>query len=236
MKTGLSASRLLGDCEMGINWSSEIFISRLNSRKNAHVLGSGCFGTVFSLNSKSDRVLKVSTLESDGWPIYARWCMTRGSIHVNALRVYSIHEINHDTSRIKSFVTSSIERLSSMHTAPDHIHDLAYHVINMFDYAYNPRHKEFTKSWNRVKEFQPDMHSLVIELEALRNEFGCTNDMHHGNMMYRPSTGHIVITDPFGSSSTRGHNVKKQDRTVIGRIRSSSNISMDLNGQYRMKF
>lgn len=221
---------------MGLAWSSRVFSRSLRNRKGVEMLGSGAFGAVYSFNEKSSRVLKVSTIDTDAWPIYARWCIEHGRSHVNALRVYSIHEMNHDNSRVERFVIASIERLDRISYAPSYLGDLCHYVTDLFEYARNTKASDYKRACKKVEAYQPDLISMVQQLEMVRSEFGCTEDMHTGNMMYRKSTNSIVITDPFGSTSTRGLDISANDRTNIGRIRTECFARIDQDGQYRMRF
>lgn len=49
----------------------------------------------------------------------------------------------------------------------------------------------------RVSKEQPFVSVLLTKLNKVIRDTGYANDLHDNNMMWRPSTGDIVITDPF---------------------------------------
>lgn len=196
------------------------------------LLGRGMFGAVYSLNERSDRVIKFSYDRCDAWAVYAKVCIDMADISDYLLKVHSFRDYHDDVDAEYSFYVASIERLVSLDMAPEHIHVLARAIdratliyadpelyisgeyLNVQHYRwYNSDYvPKALDAYYMIMNEHPELHSLLELLTQIYGQVrmhadgeGSELDLHLGNMMYRQSTDSLVITDPFASCSIRNN-------------------------------
>lgn len=69
-------------------------------------------------------------------------------------------------------------------------------------------HTPLDRNSKKFMRKYPELYEALYLLLEFSLETECNMDLHRGNVMYRPSTGHLVITDPFAECRRRKKTAK----------------------------
>lgn len=190
-------------------------------------LGRGAYGAVFSLNDRSDRVIKYSRRHDDAWAVFAKICFDLDGISKHTMKVHAFRDHRED---MNSFYVAVVERLVPLnhYSVPTEIVELANRLSDCSEVYSNrslidldtcrssndwwrpsPAHAGCLKNdFEYIERYHSELHALVQMLTDIYGEIRLSNkpcqlDLHLGNMMYRPSDNSLVITDPFASCKVR---------------------------------
>jgi hypothetical protein len=148
-------------------------------------------------------VAKFADMDTlDGWPLFARWAVTRHSPHLP--KFYTVRELR------CRYMLGIMERLSPLPANyidldfseySNHLTDEQRQMVwdaRNFDAACR---QAYMNGKNDAKNYisRISRKTLRAFTTALIEAFDCRAcDTHEGNVMVRPSTGEIVVMDPYG--------------------------------------
>jgi hypothetical protein len=186
-------------------WTRYKFAAALE-RRGFRRLGSGWFAAVYH-KPGSDKVIKVGSC-TDQWPQYIEWATRRGYGGTFAPRVTSFRSFKSDKGACFSFYVAVMEKLEmTVKRACDNYEEGAFgkaaierhkSILNR-PYSCCGRDVSF-KGIEKVAAVDPTLKPFVLGLYGLISH-GMQFDAHQENWMVRKD-GSLVLTDPFGGSST----------------------------------
>lgn len=164
----------------------------------------GIFNVAILISPCGTMVAKFADLETlDGWPLFARWAITKNSPHLP--KFYTVRELRY------RYMLGIMERLSPL---PANYMDLDYteyseHLTDgqrqivwdarNFDSACRQAYCDANKEKAMPTIARISSKTLRAFAVALMDAFNCRAcDTHEGNVMVRPSTGEVVVMDPYG--------------------------------------
>jgi len=131
-------------------------------------VGNGSYGVVFKL--PDNNILKVCNDPKDAYPAYAQWCKLNPQNHVP-----DIYFAQRLTSGVFVCAMPAYENISS-----------------------DTQRAQIERLRDKGLHGEPTAAlSIVIQrMEEVFSGVAC-RDMHSGNFMYCPTTGYVVVTDPY---------------------------------------
>lgn len=173
-------------------------VERLLHHRGWKEVGAGMFGRVFAHDQK-DHVLKVSKnpFESDAWFDYAQW-VQRQPQSPALPRIGSLLEMKSGPYRGFLAQIEKLEPVNVNDAAQDNelsnIRDASYAAFRKVSGHAKPAHYE-RAAFNRLN--LPLKKALVRLTKDLTINTDWSFDLHSNNIMRRPGTSQLVLTDPI---------------------------------------
>ena len=149
-------------------------------KKHLTRVGSGCYADVFAHPQKENRVVKVFSEDSDrGYARFLRMLLNQKKKNPAFPRIYNVTKMN---GYNYNFTIVEMERLQS-----------ARNSVRGADFK---ELVDFLESKEKlpVGNLRPSERKAAEKVKRM-GEVDVA--LYGDNIMYRPSSGHLVITDPF---------------------------------------
>lgn len=167
--------------------------------------GKGHYSIVLGHADHPDKVFKLSGpsgwpygtksgTRTDPWQTYAKACMQlqeQGAWDEHLPKIFCMQQEG-------DFVLASMERLEPLHYAKRH-----GACASDYEAKYTELQAEFRNSWYNLDPDQDQTARFYQVIQTMRQEAGSdgcqkmTPDLHSANVMVRPGTLSIVVTDPL---------------------------------------
>jgi hypothetical protein len=215
----VEASKSMQKTLMEFDWKKPDEVIGFLNNHGFVELGQGQYGKVFHKKG-SKSVVKVATKKDRCWLAFASWTLKTPESEDNAMpNIWWIRKYDHrqsEISRAETFFIAFIEKLEpfdneAIANTVD-LPGLAWLLINEDDFmSYSteilarfkkegvPDLTDRSKQWETLKAYlEKNKNNTFIKTltKSLGIEQNCRPDIHDGNLMYRPSSKHLVITDP----------------------------------------
>ena len=151
------------------------------------LLGKGYWASVFKCPWNKNKVIKISTKPSDGWLLYAAFCMKYS--HSNnpcMLRVYNIQVYPKVYIALIEKLEGTVGKYNPRNTEMIDRIDIVNHAMKGYTLFRRTNTEGFF-------EYLQHARTLRAQLDAERIPL---NDLHNDNIMYHSKKKRVVITDP----------------------------------------
>jgi len=182
-------------------------------KKGLKNLGSGAFSVVYGRPS-SNRIIKISIISDRCWLSFANWAISQNNPHlpkIYHLESYSVITKSHSTRSGKKTIPvffAVMEKLDALDVETIFTIDEAY--MPFLAYVHKKGHGdwdgllgniEWGKYGGKRKLIEASKKDPIVKLfQRIEKKWKtCFGDLKLDNLMIRPSTGEIVITDPVYS-------------------------------------
>lgn len=176
-------------------------------------LGSGAYASVFH-NPSHKRVVKVSNESDRCWTEFAMWVLNKPDPGPHLPNIAWIHQYGDPWKGDKRFFITVMEKLRPL-TIDDlkkldpieliylsQKTDVLGYISGgkAMDKKLEKFYEKMQKSPQQLLDMYREKYTPLIDvlriLQGTKGSF-CSMDLHDENLMIRPSTGEIVVTDPW---------------------------------------
>lgn len=150
------------------------------------MIGEGAYSQVWALHG-SNAVIKVSTKADKCWLLFAEYSKLHPNKHLPKISRLIKYKSKYNGAEFFIAFMERLEPISKAKWMTSSFDDIKGMIVFSYD---KEKMKEYTKK-------NPDLAKIFDDLIQARIKTNCGFDIHRGNIMIRPSTGDIVITDPL---------------------------------------
>lgn len=192
-------------------WKSPSDLKRWLRKNGFELLGDGFFAEAWAFPNHK-RILKISKIQDQCWIRYAKWLMEASRRNPHLLRVDWVKQYK-CTKKPQKYFLAVMERLKPFRynefaqlNEEDHM-ILYYRDLLPDDIPYLEKmnlqrlSKEYTEE-DHARIRRSKLYKTLTGVRKIAGTDGkCSFDLHNENIMWRPSTKSVVVTDPFAGFS-----------------------------------